>query len=529
MTHKILISDKLSEDGISVFEKAGFTIDHLPEITQEEIAECIGDYSAWVIRSRSRATAEIIERAGKLRVIGRAGVGVDNVDTAAATHKGIIVMNTPGGNTISTAEHTVSMMFALARKIPAAVASMREGKWDKKSFMGVEFRGKTIGVMGLGRIGQEVVKRLRGFDAHIVGYDPYIPHDRMHQLGIEPLTVDEICQRADFITVHTPLTPETKDLIGADQFNMMKKTARVVNCARGGIINEDALVEALRANRIAGAALDVFNEEPLAADHPLRTLDNAIVTPHIAASTVEAQENVAIQVAEQIVDLLKGGAVRNALNVPSVDPEILTVLTPYLHLAEKLGKFIAQYHRGRIVRLTVLYAGSILEYPLAPITTSVAIGFLSRFSDTPLNFVNAGPILKDRGIQLDETRQGESHEYANLITVEVEDEDGNTQKVSGTLFTENHPRIVILKDKHFNAVPEGHLIVLENDDIPGIIGAVGTVLGKHQLNIGQMTWGRKKSDNVAMTIINVDTPVPEPCLKELRELPHVKAVETIEL
>lgn len=529
MTHKVLVSDKISEDGIAVFEKAGFQVDHLPEITQDQIRECIGEYSAWVIRSRSRATAEIIERADKLRVIGRAGAGVDNVDTPAATRKGIIVMNTPGGNTLSTAEHTVSMMLSLARKIPNAVASMRRGEWDKKSFMGVEMSGKTLGILGLGRIGQEVAKRLRAFDMHILGYDPFLPHERMRQLGVEPCSVDEICKRADFITVHTPLSAETRDMIGKAQFDMMKKTARVVNCARGGIINEDALLEALQNKKIAGAAFDVFASEPLPDDHPFRTLESAVVTPHIAASTTEAQENVAIQVAEQIVDLLKGGNVRNAVNAPSVDPELLPILGPYMEIGRKLGCFASQYRRSRAVKLNVTYSGSVKDYPVAPITTSVIQGFLEKLSDLPINAVNAHQILKDRGVDLVEAKHSETFQYTNLIMVEVENEDGTRNHVAGTLFTPSHPRIVVLNDKHVAAVPEGNLIVIENEDVPGIIGAVGTVFGKNQINIGQLTWGRKPDDNLAMTIINLDTAVPETLLKQLREVPHIRSVDPIVL
>lgn len=528
VTERVLISDKISEDGVAVFEKAGFQVDHLPEITQDEIRERIGDYTAWVIRSRSRATAEIIANASKLRVIGRAGVGVDNVDTAAATRKGIIVMNTPGGNTTSTAEHTIAMMLSLARKIPQAHASMQRGEWDKKTFMGVEINGKVLGVFGLGRIGQEVVKRMKSFNMHILGYDPFLSTERMRELGVEACTVDEICERADFLTVHTPLSPETKDLINTERFNKMKKTARIVNCARGGIINEEALFEALKSKRIAGAALDVFVAEPLAADSPYRKLDNCVVAPHIAASTVEAQENVALQVAEQIVDVLKGGPVRNAVNAPSVDPEILPVLGPFMDLMEKMGHFISQYRRGRAHKITCRFSGSVLQYPLQPLTLSAVKGFLKVTSDIPINFVNALQILKDRGVDLIESRHADVFQYQNLMTVEVEHEDGVKHTISGTLFTRNHPRIVMLNDKHFDAVPEGTLIVIENNDVPGIIGRVGTVLGNNGINIGQMTWGRVQ-DGSAMTIINVDTPVQENVLDQIRQQSGIKAVDLVKL
>jgi D-3-phosphoglycerate dehydrogenase len=529
VTERILISDKISDDGVAVFEKAGFHVDHLPEITQDEIRERIHEYSGWVIRSRSRATAEIIERADKLRVIGRAGVGVDNVDTAAATRKGIIVMNTPGGNTTSTAEHTISMMLSLARKIPQAHMSMTKGQWDKKSFMGVELNGKTLGVFGLGRIGQEVVKRMRSFNMHILGYDPFLSTDRMRELGVEACTVDEICERADFLTVHTPMTPETKDLINAERLGKMKKSARLVNCARGGIINEDALLAALQKKQIAGAALDVFVSEPIAEDHPFRKLDNVVLAPHIAASTVEAQENVALQVAEQIVEVLKGGMIRNAVNAPSVDPEILPTLGPFMDLIEKLGHFASQYRKGRAKKLTCRYSGSVLQYPLMPLTVSAIKGFLKSTSDIPVNFINAQHILKDRGVELVETRHSEVFQYQNLMTVEVENEDGSKTVIAGTLFTRNHPRIVLLNDKHFDAVPEGNMVVIENEDVPGIIGRVGTVMGDNGINIGQMTWGRVESDKSAMTIINVDAPIGEEVMTKLRGLQGIKSVDLVSL
>lgn len=530
MTHKILVSDKLSEDGLEVFTKAGFEVDHLPEITQDEIKDRIGEYSAWVIRSRSRATAEIIERADKLVVIGRAGVGIDNVDTQAATKRGIIVMNTPGGNTTSTAEHTIAMMLSLARRIPAAHRSIREGKWDKKAFMGVEFHGKTLGVMGLGRIGQEVVKRMKSFGMTILGYDPFISDDRMRQIGVESCTVDQICEAADFITVHTPLSPETKDLINAGRFAKMKKSARIVNCARGGIINEDDLLEALKKGVIAGAALDVFTNEPLTKDSEYRKLDNVVITPHIAASTVEAQENVAIQVAEQIIDVLRGGLVRNALNATSVDPELLPVVGPWMELAEKMGVFLAQFRAGKAVRMTCRYSGPQLqEIAIAAITTSAAKGFVRPLAEGPVNFVNARQILRDRGVEIVESRHSEVFQYENLCTVEIEYEGGDKDHVSGTLFTRKHPRIVVLNGKHIDAVPEGNLVVLENNDIPGIIGRVGTVLGENKVNIGQMTWGRTTSEGTAMTVINVDGAIGDDLLAQLLSIKDVKWVKLIKL
>lgn len=533
MSEKILVSDKISEDGIAVLKKAGMEVVYEPEITQERIKEIIGDITGWVVRSRSRATGDIIQKASKLRVIGRAGVGVDNVDVDTATRRGVIVMNTPGGNTTSTAEHSIAMMLSLARKIPQAAASMKAGQWDKKSFMGVEFYGKTLGVLGLGRIGQEVVRRMKAFGMNVVGYDPFVSTERMQQLGVEPLNVDDICRRADMITIHTPLSPETKNLINADRLSLMKKTVLLVNCARGGIVDEPALADALKAKKIAGAALDVFDSEPIPGDHPLRGLDNAILTPHIAASTVEAQENVALQVAEQVIDLLRNGNIRNAVNAPSIDAEILGVLRPYLDLAERLGSFISQFvnesSEGKVIRIEASFSGSLTQYPLAPLTTAAAKGFLQQTTDEAVNYVNALGIMRDRGIEVHETRRSETYQYSNLMTVEVVLETGTAHSVSGTVFSPGRTRIVVVNDKHFDAVPAGHLVVIENLDVPGIIGRVGTLFGAHNINIGQMTWGRTTSDNVAMTVINVDHQVTKEILDELRQTPNIKSARLINL
>jgi len=531
MTYKVLVSDKLSEDGLEVFAKAGFQADHLPEITQDEIKECIGGYDAWVVRSRSRATADIIERGTRLRVIGRAGVGVDNVDVPAASRRGIIVMNTPGGNTISTAEHSIAMMMAIARKIPAADASMKAGKWDKKSFMGVELRNKTLGVLGLGRIGQEVTKRMRAFGMNIIAYDPFVSPEVMKQLGVEEVSVDALCRRSDFITIHSPLSPETKKLINAERLATMKKTARVVNCARGGIVDEAALADALKRGIIAGAALDVFENEPIPADHPLRNLENVVITPHIAASTVEAQENVAIEVAEQIVDLLKNNNIRNAINAPSLDPKVLAALKPYLDLCEKLGSFAAQFHKSRVKRINCRFSGTVMDYPLEALTTAAAKGFVEPTTDVPVNFVNALHILRERGIEISETRRSQQFRFSNLMTVLTEHEDGTENFVSGSVFEPDHGRIVMVNDKTFAAHPKGNLVVIENHDVPGIIGIVGTYFGDRKINIAELTWGRRENekDPDAMTIINVESEVTEAMLAELRSLPNIKSARLIRL
>lgn len=527
---RILVSDKISKDGLKVLtEKGGFQVDFLPESTQEQIKEIIPQYAGWVIRSRSKATADIIERAENLKVIGRAGVGLDNVDVEAATKRGIVVMNTPGGNTISTAEHTISMLLSVSRLIPAADASMKAGKWDKKSFMGVELQGKTLGIIGLGRIGQTVAKRMAAFEMRLLGFDPFVTEDRTRQLGIEPATVEQIIEKADFITVHTPLNDQTRGILNAKNMKKLKPTVRIVNCARGGIIDEAALIEGLQNGKIAGAALDVFEKEPLPEDSPFRKLPNVVVTPHIAASTTEAQELVAVQVADQIADFLNSGTIRNAANAPSIERELLETMRPYIGLAEKLGKFLSQYVKERIKRLEVRMSGSVLDYPLSPITTAVVKGFMERRADAPVNYVNAMNIARIRGVEVLETRRSELFQYTNLISVEVVDETGKAQSVSGTLFTPQRPRIVILDDKHCDALPEGNLIVIENKDVPGIVGSVGKVLGDHAINIAEMTWGRRAADKVAMTIINVDNMISPQAHAALAKLPNVMSVRVLQL
>ncbi|MDX1972609.1 MAG: phosphoglycerate dehydrogenase [Candidatus Sumerlaeia bacterium] len=529
MTYKVLVSDKLSDEGLAPFHAAGFEVHHYHEITQEQIKATIHEYDAWVVRSRSRATADIIERATKLRVIGRAGVGIDNVDVAAASKRGIVVMNTPGGNTISTAEHSIAMLMSAARKIPAADASMRQGKWDKKSFMGVELRGKTLGILGFGRIGQEVAARMKGFQMTILAYDPFVTPDSMNHAGVSPATVDEICRNSDFITIHTPLSAETKGLINAERLKTMKKTAILVNCARGGIIDEQALAEALKAKTIAGAALDVFESEPIPENHILRSTDNIVITPHIAASTVEAQENVAIQVAEQIVDVLKNNKITNALNAPSIEPRILETLKPYLLLCEKLGSFISQFSDKRAVKITTSFSGSVRDYPLSALTTAICKGFVEVSTDNPVNYVNAQHILQERGIDIVETSHSSQFRFSNLMSIAVRYEDGTENSVAGTVFDPDHGRIVMVNGKTFVALPEGNLVVLENNDVPGIIGSVGTFMGQRGINISEMTWGRHKDDHKAMTVINVEGALKEEDVAGIKALPNIVEARLIRL
>jgi D-3-phosphoglycerate dehydrogenase len=515
---------------MSILKASGFEVVHKPEISMEDLAKEIADYDALVIRSRTNVTADILNNAKKLKVVGRAGVGLDNVDVATATKHGVIVMNTPAGNTLSTAEHSMAMITSLARSIPQADRSMHEGRWDKKKFVGVELYGKTLGICGLGRIGTEVAKRALAYGMHVLAYDPFMNEETVNKLGITKATVDEIARKADFITVHSPLNAQTKNMIGKDQFGMMKKGVRIINCARGGIVSEEALLEGLQNGTVAGAALDVFETEPLPADHPFRSMDNVIMTPHLGAATSEAQEGVARDVAEQIVDVLAGRIVRNAINAPSVEPAILEQLAPYIDLARRMGRFMSQFVNSPAKALRVYYSGSVLDYPVASVTTAAVMGFLEPMSEgSVINFVNANPIAKERGIEVIEQKSTKLYNFANLITLEIDAEDGSKHFIGGTLFTKDNPRIVVLNDKFFDVLPEGNLIVIENRDVPGIIGNVGTLLGKHQINIAQMTWGRTQPGHDAITVINVDQDVSPEVLKEIAALPNILTAKCIRI
>jgi D-3-phosphoglycerate dehydrogenase len=527
---KILVSDSLSKEGLKILENDGnFQVDYLPDITPEELVERIVDYDALVVRSRTRATAEVLRAGKNLKVVGRAGVGLDNVDLAVATERGIIVMNTPGGNTISAAEHTMSLIMGLARQIPEADRSMKEGKWEKKKLNGTELRHKVLGIVGLGRIGREVAKRAQAFEMRVIGYDPYVSPEVIARLGVESASLEDLMKASDVITVHTPVTDETRSLIGAEEIKKMKPEVWLINCARGGIIDEMALAEALKAGRIGGAALDVFEKEPLPADHPLRSCPNIILTPHLGASTKEAQHSVALEIAEQIVDALTGKMIRNAANAPSIDPEIWALMRPYLSLAEKMGKFESQLCTSRVKRLTAQFSGGLLDFPLSALTTAVVKGFLEPTADDTVNYVNAMPKAKSIGMEVVESKTSSPYQYTNLITVIAEMENGETNTVSGTLFAPDMPRLVIINDKRFDAYPEGNMIVIENRDVPGIVGSVGTLLGKHKINIAQMTWGRTDHNQEAMTVINVDEPVSPQILEEISRLPNIKSARLIRI
>ncbi len=455
---KVLVSDNISPKGVAILKKAGLEVDVKTGMKPEELKACIGEYHGLVIRSATKVTAEIIDAAVNLKVIGRAGSGLDNVDKAAASKKGIVVMNTPGGNTITTAEHSVAMLFSVARLIPQATASMKAGKWEKKKFMGVELFNKTLGILGLGNIGSQVAKRAHGLERNVTAYDPYLSEEKAKTLGIRKVSLDELFTLSDFITVHTPLTPETKGVVNAETIAKMKDGVRIINCARGGIINEQDLFEALKSGKVAGVALDVFEKEP-PTDNPLLTLDSVICTPHLGASTEEAQENVALAVAEQIVDYLVNGTIRNAVNFPSIPADQVPRLQPYISLAEKLGSFSSQIFEGGVTEITVEYRGDAAEINAAPVTIAAIKGFLSPILLETVNFVNAPFIARERGIEVKETKTRDSGDYQSIIGLRIKSEDRESY-VAGTLFSKKDPRIILIDDYKVEIVPEGELLLM---------------------------------------------------------------------
>ncbi|MDD5561088.1 MAG: phosphoglycerate dehydrogenase [Candidatus Omnitrophica bacterium] len=524
---KVLVSDALSEEGLKVFkESKELSVDVKTDLKPEALKEVIKDYEALVVRSATKVTAEVIQAAKKLRVIGRAGVGLDNVDLEAATQKGIIVMNTPAGNTISTAEHTFSMILALSRNIPQANASTKKGEWKRSKFMGVELYGKTLGIVGFGRIGSEVAKRALSFGMKILAYDPFLSAEVAESIGVEIAELRKVLQEADYITVHTPLTEETRHMISDKEFAMMKKGVRIINCARGGIIDEAALVKALKELKVSGAAMDVFEKEPLSAENELLKSDNVIITPHLGASTEEAQVNVAIEVAEIVRDALLGRGIRNAANYPCLEAEVCKILNPYINLGEKLGMFSAQLVEGRFQELLISYSGEITKYDLSPVTMALAKGVLEPILKETVNFVNAVSLLKERGIKLRESKTGQEGEFVNLIQLEIKT-DKETKKVFGTLSSNKQPRIVKIDDYYLELYPIGEMVFIRNWDKPGLIGSLGTLMGDNGINIAAMTFGRDQQGGKAISVLNVDSQVSQEIQDKVRELENILTVKVI--
>ena len=527
---KVLVSDDLSPQGVAILKEAkGIEVEVKTGLSAEELRSIIADYHGLVVRSATKVTTEIIEAAAALKVIGRAGVGVDNIDVEAATKKGIVVMNTPGGNSMAAAEHTIALMFAVARNIPHAVASMRQKQWEKKRFTGIEVFGKTLGVIGLGNIGSIVAERGVGLKMDVITHDPYISPELATQKGIELVSLDELFARSDIITIHVPKTKETEHLINAQAINKMKDGVIFINCARGGIVDEVALAEACRKGKIRAAAADVFAQEPPPPDNPLLEAENIVCTPHLGASTNEAQENVAIAIAQQIADYLSEGTITNAVNVPSVDAQVLATLGPYLNLGQKMGGFFAQTCPFPMKDLLIEYQGEVTKCDVAPISSAVLVGLLSSYMEGELvNEVNATFIAKERGVNVRESKTSEEADFTSLITLTAKS-NTKTHRVAGTLFGKKEPRLVVINEYLVEAVPEGHILLVENLDKPGVIGNIGITLGAKDVNIGNMQCGRDAIGGKALNILQLDAIPAADLLDELAHLPHVNSVRLIQL
>jgi D-3-phosphoglycerate dehydrogenase len=526
---RVLLSDSLASQGIEVFKRyPRISVDVKPGLSPAELAGIIGPYDALVIRSATKVTRDIIDAASSLRVIGRAGVGVDNVDIDVATRRGIVVMNSPLGNSITTAEHTISMMMAMARHIPAANAALRAGKWERGKFIGVEVCNKTLGVIGLGNIGRIVADRATCLKMKVIGFDPILTAEAAARAGLELVGLDEIFKRSDFITVHAPLTKETRGIIGAAAFANMRRGVRIINCARGGIVDEDALLDALNSGIVAGAALDVFVEEPPPMDHPLIHHENVVAVPHLGAATDEAQVQVAVDIAQQIADFLIEGTIRHAVNIPALSVQELEVLGPHLTLGEKLGRLSAQLIDEAPNQLTVGFAGEAAGLNAEPIIAAVLKGLLSGFLDHELNLVNAPLIARDRGIKITEIRSRETTDYRNILTITVRTPN-STHEVTGAVFGNRALRLIRIDGYRVEAAPEGYFLMLHNRDVPGVVGNIGTILGEAGINIAGLKLGRDRVGGTALSLFEIDAPIPPTILERLKTIPAITAASQIKL
>ena len=519
MKPKVLISDKMDPNAARIFEERGCDVDVITGETPEELKARIGEYHGLAIRSSTKVTKDILDAATNLKVIGRAGIGVDNVDIPYASGRGVVVMNTPFGNSITTAEHAIAMMMALARMIPAANTGTQAGEWPKKDFMGVEVTGKTFGLIGAGNIGSIAASRAQGLRMKVIAYDPFLTEDRALELGIEKVDLDALLQRADFVSLHTPLTDETRNILSRERLEGARPGIRIINCARGELIDEAALRDCLESGHVAGAALDVFAEEP-AKDNVLFGAPNFICTPHLGASTTEAQVNVALQVAEQLSDYLVNGGVTNALNMPSLSAEEAPKLKPYMALAEGLGSLVGQLAHGNLTKISIEREGAVAELNGKPITGAVLAGFMRRYSDT-VNMVNAPYLAKERGLEVSEIRQNRDGAFNTLIRVSVETDQG-TRSVAGTLFGNEAPRLVEIFGIGIEAELKGHMLYVVNDDKPGFIGRIGTLLGSHGINIGTFNLGRRDAGGEAVLLLSLDDALPAEVLAEAEKLEGVK-------
>lgn len=522
---KVLISDKMDPRAAQIFRERGVEVDEITGKTPDELKAIIGQYDGLAIRSSTKVTKDILEAAPKLKVVGRAGIGVDNVDIPAASAKGVVVMNTPFGNSITTAEHAIALMFALARDLPEADKSTQAGKWEKNRFMGVEVTSKTLGLIGAGNIGSIVADRAVGLKMKVVAYDPFLTPERAVEMGVEKVELDDLLRRADFITLHTPLTDSTRNILSRENLAKTKKGVRIINCARGGLVDEVALKEGLDSGHIGGAALDVFVTEP-AKESPLFNTPNFISTPHLGASTTEAQVNVAIQVAEQMADFLVSGGVTNALNMPSLSAEEAPKVKPYLALAEKLGSLVGQLAHGNLTKISIEVEGAAAELNLKPITGAVLAGLMRVYSDT-VNMVNAPYLAKERGLDVREVRHDREGDYHTLVRVSVQTSQGE-RSIAGTLFANSEPRLVEIFGVKVEADLSDRMLYVVNEDAPGFIGRLGTTLGEAGVNIGTFHLGRRAAGGEAVLLLSVDQPVDGGTLDKVKALPGVKTVKALE-
>ncbi|MFH1428924.1 MAG: phosphoglycerate dehydrogenase [Candidatus Margulisiibacteriota bacterium] len=514
---KVLISDKTSEKGLDILRKAGFEVDVKTGLSEDEIVKIIADYDAQIVRSETKVTDKIIDAGKKLKIVARAGVGVDNINLEAATKKGIIVVNSPEGNTIAAAEHSIAMLMAMVRNIPMAYASLKEKKWDRSKYTGVEVYNKVFGVVGLGKIGTRVAKYGVGLGMKVVCYDRFVTEEYAKNLGIELASLDEIFKKADFISLHIPRTAETVDLINKESIKKMKDGVRIVNCARGGIVNEQDLYDAVESGKVAGAAVDVYTKEPADPNNPVLQSNKIVFTPHLGASTEEAQVNVAIDVAEQIVDVLNGGQARSAVNIPALKPELLAPVAKFMPLAEKLGKLSSQLMGEAVAEIKIEYCGELSAHNVSPLSTALLKGFLEYMTADSVNFVNAPVIARERGVKITESKTEETKDYANLISVQVK-AGKETKTVSGTYSETVGDLIVEINGLKVNADPSGYLLIVPNKDVPGVVGRVGTMLGKYNVNIAGMNVGRASVGGDAVMVLNVDNVMEKDALKELEKV-----------
>ncbi|WP_156841522.1 phosphoglycerate dehydrogenase [Novosphingobium aquimarinum] len=521
---RVLISDKMDPNAERILKEGGCDVDVITGETPEQLIARIGDYDGLAIRSSTKVTAEVLAAAKNLKVIGRAGIGVDNVDIPAASSQGVVVMNTPFGNSITTAEHAIALMFAVARQIPDANEQTQDGKWPKNAFMGVELTGKTLGLIGAGNIGSIVASRALGLRMKVVAFDPFLTPERAVELGVEKADLDTLLAKADFITLHTPLTDQTRNILSAENLAKTKKGVRIVNCARGGLIDEAALKEGLESGHIAGAALDVFANEP-AKDSPLFGTKNFICTPHLGASTSEAQVNVALQVAEQIADYLVNGGITNALNVPSLSAEEAPKLRPYMSLAEKLGSLVGQLAHGNLDKISIEVEGDAAQLNQKPITAAVLAGMMKHYSQA-VNMVNAPYLAKERGIDVREVRHDREGVYQTLVRVTVATSQGD-RSVAGTLFGADNPRLVEIFGIGIEAELEGDMLYIVNEDAPGFIGSIGSLLGENGINIGTFHLGRRVAGGEAILLLSIDGSISQELVKQACDLPGVKLVKPL--